>query len=1116
MCQSNFSGGLYASIRTGAQLIFEGDCQFKDCSVNGFGGGINAWCDNEGSLIRSLGELLFDNCSSTYAGGGALCDATNNASIELNKVTCNYCISDQGAGLQFQSGSNTNLSISGQASFTRCESSFFGGGIYFNIPGDNAEIQLTGEMQFIDCIGYNGGGMIIQSFYKFILVISSSCTFQNCSSGSYGGGIFISSSNNDTDIQISGQLSFDNCTSYYGGGLFLEIINSSISFENIIQFKDCSCQYDGGGINDGGGIYASCSNQGMIKFIGELNFDNCSTDGRGGGGEFYTYNQGQIVTNNITCNDCKAYEGGGLYIYSQDENSIIEFSGIMTFVDCIGQIGGGLYIRIQQSGQILISNRCTLTRCIAEQSGGGIYIYSQDQGNRVIISGNLSFELCQSQGSGGGLFVSNSNGSIISLIGQCKLTSCTAQNSGGGISVWIIGENSKFIIGDGIVFDTCSSYDDGGGIYVYIRTGAQLIFEGDCKFKDCSSVNGSGGGLEVRCNLEGSLIRSLGELLFDNCSSSSIGGGAYFRTSNNDNSTIELNKLICIDCTSYDGGGLSIQFGSSTVLTLSGQASFTRCESIGNGGGISFSTLEENVEIRLTRVMNFVDCVGYSGGGIFIQSFYKMILDISNSCTLLNCSSILGNGGGIYSNIIDGSLNIEDTTFDRCTCTQPGNGGGIALIPGTSSIISITNSSFINCETISNSSNQRYGWGGAIFIQTQIAAENLNQTNFLIRDLVFNGCSAVNSIGNNIHIQSIDTYATGEAIENGNLLTVNDTIDLYYNNSYLYDYMGIDESKVEDGTTIDNNIPLFSFHALKTCISDNNPKGCTPLCTIDSNSTIEQQDSCFCNQDSHPTNCRCPVDSSQLEGIPTEVCQCIDVDDSRDKNLCKFQLKKVELIVNTSKANPLRFNFYGERFTQENIYAKIVELQNKTQEEIKYEKDNNKQYQDKYNTKKSNQTYTGNYSQNHNSNTIKQYRMFESLASSKYLNPLYHNYPNIISNQEVLPRDEDGYIIWPPENATELPLFIDNVYIESKQKASFQMNDASWLDSRKKWYGMLISADNEKFVGKDGNKDEAIRIDVFVEEGEQFVNFNKNQTSEPLDDSDETDSGKSGRFQFPI
>ncbi|KAA6364791.1 MAG: hypothetical protein EZS28_039682, partial [Streblomastix strix] len=381
-------------------------------------------------------------------------------------------------------------------------------------------------------------------------------------------------------------------------------------------------------------------------------------------------------------------------------------------------------------------------------------------------------------------------------------------------------------------------------------------------------------------------------------------------------------------------------------------------------------------------------CKAQTGGGIYSNVNGGGQINVKNQSTFTECQSISGNGGGIYSNIVYSSLYIQDASFERCSSIQPGNGGGIALIQGISSIISITNSSFINCETISNSSDQRFGWGGAIFIQTQIEADNLNETNLLLRDLSFTGSSAVNSIGNNIHIQSIDTYATGEAIEYGNLLSVNGTVDLYYNSSYLYDYMGIDESKVEDGTTIDNNIPLFSFHALKTCISYNIPKGCTPLCTIDSNSTIELQDSCFCNQDSHPTNCRCPVDSSQLEGIPTEV--------------------------------------------------------------------------------------------------------------------------------QVLPRDEDGYIIWPPENATKLPLFIDNVYIESKQKASFQMNDATWLDSRKKWYGMLISADNETFVGKDGNEDEAIRIDVFVEEGEQFVNFNKNQTSEPLDDSDETDPGKSGRFQFPI
>ncbi|KAA6377585.1 MAG: hypothetical protein EZS28_026888 [Streblomastix strix] len=214
--------------------------------------------------------------------------------------------------------------------------------------------------------------------------------------------------------------------------------------------------------------------------------------------------------------------------------------------------------------------------------------------------------------------------------------------------------------------------------------------------------------------------------------------------------------------------------------------------------------------------------------------------------------------------------------------------------------------------------------------------------------------------------------------------------------------MGIDQSKVGDGTTIINNIPLFSFHALKTCESFNNPKGCS--CPIDDS---DQYTKTQCEEDiAYPTlqncneadgeyvkantckcinghaqfGCTCPRETDSLFGIPTEQCQCIDVDDPRDDNL------------------------------------------------------------------------------------------------------------------QELPRDEDGYIIWPPENHTFLPLFIDGIQIETKQEASFSMDDITWLDSRKKWYGMLISSDNETFVGKDGNEDEAIRIDVFVEEGEQFVNFNKNQT----------------------
>ncbi|KAA6385478.1 MAG: hypothetical protein EZS28_018995, partial [Streblomastix strix] len=1154
-CKSNqlIGGAIYAYINQGSQFSIESSCVFFKCISQIGGGAISAIIQNDSQLLINQ-ACMFNQCASIQGEGGAiLCDSIMNSQITIKGGCIFYkCKSYQewngGGGICCTAIQDSLIIISG-CEFNQCESVESGGGIaayvgdQYSTDIDTSQIIIKGGCKFIKCTTQKSGGGIsslIQS--KCSLIINETCEFEQCSSSdaySRGGALSISISQGGS--LLIDDCKFNQCTSQLGGAIYGNIYNgSSVIIANACEFYKCISGRAAGAIE----MYMERAEM-IIKGACVFNQCECQNEYRGGAMEIMLFELGQlIIEEQCIFYQCKSIygDGGGIYAQIQDGASLT-IKGGCQFIQCSSQNsleGGGAILTYMNGNAQLTINGCTFEECKSETNGGAIAVQFTQPVGSVLIDGACIFDRCTSENNGGAIEAFIRSDSILTINGQCIFTTCTAQQLGGGITADIVGENSQLIICDGVLFDNCSSYT-GGGIFLFILAGAQLIFEGDCKFINCSANNGPGGGMFTWCYNESSSIRSLGELLFDNCSSFNSGGGTFISTS--DKASIIINKMTCIDCKSYNGGGLNIQFNTNAHFTITGLASFTRCESSENGGGINFNIFGENTEIQLTGEMEFNNCIGGDyGGGMYMYSNNNSTIQITGHLSFDNCScndqggglfvSINNSsisfdniiqfkdckaqtGGGIYSNIVYSSLYIQNASFERCSSIQPGNGGGIALIQGISSIIQITNSSFIDCKTISNSSDQRYGWGGAIFIQTSIIAENLNETNFQLRDLVFTGCSAINSIGNNIHIQSIDTYATGEAIENGNLLSVNGTVDLYYNNSYLYDYMGIDESKVEDGTTIDNNIPLFSFHALKTCIQDNIPKGCTPLCTIDSNSTIELQDSCFCNQDSHPTNCRCPVDSSQLEGIPTEQCQCID-DDSRDKNLCKFQLKKVELIVNTSKANPLRFNFYGERFIQENIYAKIVELQNKTQEEIKYEKDNNKQYQDKYNTKKSNSIYIGNNGQNHNSNAIKQYRMFESLTSSKYLNPLYHNYPNIISNQEVLPRDEDGYIIWPPVNATKLPLIIDNVYIEQKQKASFQMNDATWLDSRKKWYGMLISADNKTFVGKDGNEDEAIRIDVFVEEGEQFVNFNKNQTSEPPADTDETDPGKSGRFQFPI
>ncbi|KAA6382839.1 MAG: hypothetical protein EZS28_021634 [Streblomastix strix] len=225
-------------------------------------------------------------------------------------------------------------------------------------------------------------------------------------------------------------------------------------------------------------------------------------------------------------------------------------------------------------------------------------------------------------------------------------------------------------------------------------------------------------------------------------------------------------------------------------------------------GGVICLTVSSDAQLIIFETCQFKNCsCNFIGGGIFFNLEGGQFL-IKDYCKFTECQSSQS-GGGISSNLYGGTLNIEDATFDRCTGTQPGNGGALSLNQGVSSIIIITNSSFINCKTISNSSNQRYGWGGAIFIQTSVTAENLNETNFLMSELTFTGCSAVNSIGNNLHIRSENTYNTGIVIVARQLFTVKDTLNLYTSPEYSNDYMGIDESKVKDGTIIDNHEPLF-------------------------------------------------------------------------------------------------------------------------------------------------------------------------------------------------------------------------------------------------------------------------------------------------------------------
>ncbi|KAA6374958.1 MAG: hypothetical protein EZS28_029515 [Streblomastix strix] len=251
------------------------------------------------------------------------------------------------------------------------------------------------------------------------------------------------------------------------------------------------------------------------------------------------------------------------------------------------------------------------------------------------------------------------------------------------------------------------------------------------------------------------------------------------------------------NCQGPRGGAISYVGNDNNNLNIKGSTSFTSCSSLSNPGGAIHSILN-------------------NGGSTLIDN-----------TQFESCNGANSDGGSIFAQINNGSLSINKVTFIGSSCSQPGSGGAIAIVQQNSySHISITESSFTNCKTLPGSSSQ-YGWGGAIDIEIGFEAYFLTLENFQLKDLKFANCKA-SGAGNNLHILSDDTTAVGNQIITGSLVTVKDTSnlpniisDLYSNEQYCFDYMGINISKADSGNApFTDHEPLFVSPSLTPKFND--------------------------------------------------------------------------------------------------------------------------------------------------------------------------------------------------------------------------------------------------------------------------------------------------------
>ncbi|KAA6386910.1 MAG: hypothetical protein EZS28_017563, partial [Streblomastix strix] len=315
-----------------------------------------------------------------------------------------------------------------------------------------------------------------------------------------------------------------------------------------------------------------------------------------------------------------------------------------------------------------------------------------------------------------------------------------------------------------------------GGAYLNIHSNISIHY---VKFHDLQTSS-SDPGFMILCDMEPSLGPSL---YLKECKIGRESTAQYYYRS-----------LVKVDrgCVTWDSG------------TEMDGYKFYNCDMFRfNGGSFCFGWHAQNV--GTTEGMTFVNSRFIGGAADGKQELISYVFKkCTNTVTEGNSKT---DGSVIGLKMYGGTLDLQDCQFQQCTCSQPGNGGAISLVQQGSAKIFISNVQFTGCKTLNG--NGLYGWGGAIYIDTEVTA-SLTTSNFHLTGLTFSGCQSVINAGHNIDIKSTDTATTGNQIST-NLIQVSGTSIV--TDAQKLNYMGICRQDDYGGY----NIPLCHCFLFVEC-----------------------------------------------------------------------------------------------------------------------------------------------------------------------------------------------------------------------------------------------------------------------------------------------------------
>ena len=317
-------------------------------------------------------------------------------------------------------------------------------------------VKSGGELSLSDSSGKDGGvnqvatdstGGAVRVESGGVLSVNG-CTFSNCSAAVDGGAIHCEGSMTVEDTK------FISCTAEENGGAVSCKGKPEITF-NGLTFEKCE--------SDIGGAFCvyDVKTSKNIGTMTDCTFTECKAKSNGGGLRLST--KAEILTENLTFNNCWSEVGGGVYCSS---SCPVTFNNAV-FNSCTADNGGGF---AYQSGGKTTLNHAEFNHCSSAECGGGLYLipifpYRQYTHSEEFRLDSCRIHDCTANDEGGGIYVYDDDESDSKLnkvvIYKTNIENNTAEK-GGGMYV----ESDFVYLVDSTVTGNLAKGKNGGGIYV--------------------------------------------------------------------------------------------------------------------------------------------------------------------------------------------------------------------------------------------------------------------------------------------------------------------------------------------------------------------------------------------------------------------------------------------------------------------------------------------------------------------------------------------------------------------------------------------------------------------------------------------------------------------------